>query len=362
MRHLALVFLVACGVEYDVTGNYAYFPLPEIDALGEGGTQSLPQDTDPLLGWIGSPCETVADCPYEDAVCLLDSEGFPAGTCSLACDQYCPDADGYPMTFCADIAELPPAVSDLGDGGCLSRCDFSAYPATGCRADYGCAAVTRANEPETQQFTCMPGATTDLSSCQLDLAARGVVFSPTIIADRSPEDYPELTCHVEDPVVIHTPLFGVDLIYSDGDNPTDVKGSCEMAHALADTILDVEPEGVETLRHYGTYNCRVIAGTNTLSRHSMGDAIDIMGFDFADGRSYTLYDDWEHDRDNPVGDGGAFLYDAANRWHDDYVWNIILTPNYNLAHDNHFHVDLTPGSDFMGFWDGRYIGPALYVD
>ena len=29
------------------------------------------------------------------------------------------------------------------------------------------------------------------------------------------------------------------------------------------------------------------------------------------------------------------------------VWNIVLTPNYNDAHRNHFHVDLTTDSDFI---------------
>jgi hypothetical protein len=31
----------------------------------------------------------------------------------------------------------------------------------------------------------------------------------------------------------------------------------------------------------------------------------------------------------------------------DQVWNIALTPNYNAAHRDHFHVDLTAGSDFI---------------
>ena len=29
------------------------------------------------------------------------------------------------------------------------------------------------------------------------------------------------------------------------------------------------------------------------------------------------------------------------------VWNIVLTPNYNADHRNHFHVDLTPDADFI---------------
>jgi hypothetical protein len=28
------------------------------------------------------------------------------------------------------------------------------------------------------------------------------------------------------------------------------------------------------------------------------------------------------------------------------TWNIILTPEYNADHDDHFHVDLTPGGMF----------------
>ena len=32
------------------------------------------------------------------------------------------------------------------------------------------------------------------------------------------------------------------------------------------------------------------------------------------------------------------------------------------AHDNHFHVDLTPGSDYISFTDNYFIGPAPYWD
>jgi hypothetical protein len=30
------------------------------------------------------------------------------------------------------------------------------------------------------------------------------------------------------------------------------------------------------------------------------------------------------------------------------IFNIILTPNYNAAHRDHFHVDLTPNAHFLG--------------
>ena len=67
----------------------------------------------------------------------------------------------------------------------------------------------------------------------------------------------------------------------------------------------------------------------------------------------------------PTSPEAIFLYESAHRWHDMKYWTIILTPNYNAAHDNHFHVDLTPGSDFIELLpsdDFGYIGPAPYAD
>jgi len=141
-----------------------------------------------------------------------------------------------------------------------------------------------------------------------------------------------------------------------------------MAHSLADTVVDVLPWDVVALRHYGTYNCRVISGSNplVLSQHGLANAIDIFGFEFADGELWTLIDDWEHhDDDEPLSfetEAGQWLYDAGYRWFTDDIWNVILTPDYNTAHDDHFHVDLTSGSNFHGFTDGRYYGPAPYGD
>ena len=332
---------------------------------GDDDDSTEPPLDDGPEGFVGGPCESDVDCDYDGGVCLLDAEGFPRGMCSKACDLYCPDDDWSPVTFCVEEAEFAgqeQAAADLGDGACSSRCDFEYFPDTGCRPDYGCVIVSRANEPWTEKYTCLPNRGTDLTQCHYDLAARGVAFEPTLIADDSPTGHPNLTCTIEDPVYIKSPVFGVDLLYYDGNPTNSVLAACDMAHALADTIEDVIPHGVSDLRHIGTYNCRVISGTSTLSRHSFADAIDIYGFGFTDGTLYTLVDDWEHDTTNPTSPGGAFLYDAAYRWYDAYIWNIILTPNYNSAHDNHFHVDLTPGSDYIGLTGDRWIGPAPYWD
>ena len=324
----------------------------DADGDADGGGETV------LSGFIGSPCEFDEDCEVEGGVCLLD--GFPGGMCSAPCDTFCPDADGHPVTFCIDGGTLEGFPDD--DGWCVSRCDFGHYDEIGCREEYGCAIEARNEEPWTETHACIPGAASDLSACHYELAERGVAFEPTIRAVDHPDGHPDIDCVVEDPVWVLSPVLGVELKYYDGMATPRSLASCEMAHAIADTVQDVKPFGVDTILHVGTYNCRVIAGTSTVSRHGHGDAIDIYGFRFTDGEEWTLIDHWEHDTESPSTDAGAFLYDAAHRWYDDWIWNIILTPNYNAAHDNHFHVDLSPGWHDLSVHDGRFIGPAPYAD
>ena len=309
-------------------------------------------------GFIGSPCSVDSDCEYDDGVCLTD--GFPDGMCSVQCDLYCPDQDGAPVTFCVDGSTFEDPT--LSGGWCVSRCDFDVFSGEGCRDEYGCTVQERHGEPETQNFSCIPGAESDLNSCHYELADRGIAFEPTVRAVDHPDGYPELDCIIEDPVWILSPVFGVEMKYYDGSVTERTLAACEMAHAVGDTIEDVVDAGVTALLHIGTYNCRNIAGTSDISRHGYADAIDIYGFEFDGGEVWTLIDDWEHDTETPTTDAGRFLYEAAYRWYEDYIWNIILTPNYNAGHDNHFHVDLSPGSHYVGMTDGRFIGPAPYAD
>ncbi|MBW2261317.1 MAG: extensin family protein [Deltaproteobacteria bacterium] len=353
--------LASCGGTGSVSGDGEDDVLGDatdaVDVLGD-----VDDDDEPYLpGWIGSPCTSETDCSYAESTCLAEA---PDGMCSLACDLYCPDRDGYPETFCVDAGSLPPEAPGFDEGACFSRCDYGFFPGTGCREGYGCVEVPRAGEPSTVRFACIPGEESPpLSECQLMLASMGVSFEPTTHSPESPDTHPELTCVIEDPVIVHPPIHGVDVTSPWGETP-NMLAACSMALSLVMTVDDVAEYGVTTFYHMGTYNCRVIAGTDRLSRHAYGDALDISGFDFEDGTSCTLVDDWEHDTETPVTPCGSFMYEAAHRWFDGYYWNTILTPNYNEAHDDHFHVDLTPDRHFMEALpgSGRYIGPAPYAD
>lgn len=325
----------------------------------EAGEDSGIVDSGPV-GFIGSACTTDADCPYDGGTCLIESQGYPNGTCSMDCASTCPDETGYPTTSCIDEDELPAGVPGEA-GSCLSRCDFGVYPYDGCREGYGCVQVARADVDLLDVYACVPNAETDIGACREALAARGAAFEPQIREDEHPEEDESLTCHVEEPVQLGPTVAGVDLRYYYDDEADRVLISCDGANAILDSAEDVGPLGVVEIVHVGTYNCRLISGSSSLSQHGLGYAIDINGFILEDGASYTIYDHWEDGDDSPETAGGLFLYETAHRWYEDWIWNIILTPEYNEAHDNHFHVDMTEGSHYLGLVDDtpHYLGPPI---
>ena len=44
----------------------------------------------------------------------------------------------------------------------------------------------------------------------------------------------------------------------------------------------------------------------------------------------------------PVTAAGVFLKDLVQSYHEQKVFNIILTPDYNDAHANHVHLEVRP--------------------
>lgn len=88
---------------------------------------------------------------------------------------------------------------------------------------------------------------------------------------------------------------------------------------------------------FGTYNCRRIAGTNRLSEHGRANAVDVWGFTLDGGQAITVLDGWNGDDDRVR----AFLRDlhrgACERF------QIVLGPDANADHRNHFHFDMGRG-------------------
>jgi hypothetical protein len=102
-------------------------------------------------------------------------------------------------------------------------------------------------------------------------------------------------------------------------------------------VLAREHLGKEIARieHYGTYACRNIynRAESRRSAHATARAIDISGFRLDDGSSVSVLRDW--DKDTP---GGRFLTEARDE--ACRFFGIVLSPAYNAAHANHFHLEL----------------------
>lgn len=86
----------------------------------------------------------------------------------------------------------------------------------------------------------------------------------------------------------------------------------------------------------GSYSCRPMNHVHgaRLSEHGYANAIDVSGFTMADGHRVTLKRDWN----NGTPRDQAFLRDVHQG--SCRFFTTVLSPNYDRAHHDHFHLDL----------------------
>jgi hypothetical protein len=124
--------------------------------------------------------------------------------------------------------------------------------------------------------------------------------------------------------------------------PRDAVASCAVNAGLALWLRHgVQPAAEEMLgsrvvaiEHFGTASCRRIGGSDSgrWSEHATGNAIDIGEFVLADGRRVSVLGHWPENDDR-----GAFLREVRDNGCD--VFATVLSPDYNAAHADHFHLD-----------------------
>ena len=109
-------------------------------------------------------------------------------------------------------------------------------------------------------------------------------------------------------------------------------------HSLQPAAQEVFGQAVTRVDHLGSFACRNIynRAEGQLSQHASANALDIAGFRLADGRSISVLKDWPGQ-----GDSARFLRRVRDGGCDDF--NVVLSPDYNAAHRNHFHLDMGRG-------------------
>lgn len=105
-------------------------------------------------------------------------------------------------------------------------------------------------------------------------------------------------------------------------------------HGLQPAAEQVFGQPVARVDHFGSYACRNIAGSNRRSQHASANALDLAGFRLEDGTRITVARDWKGD-----GSKARFLRQVKAAACD--AFRITLSPEYNAAHHDHLHVDMS---------------------
>lgn len=134
--------------------------------------------------------------------------------------------------------------------------------------------------------------------------------------------------------------------------------SCPLARTVTRFETDVlQPlaqrhfgQPVRKIHHAGTYDCRQKRNKTTqaaarsgsslggrLSEHSKGQAIDITAFELADGTMVSVKNHW-----SGAGPRSDFLQQVARASCGNF--NVVLTPNHDRWHRDHFHLDIGPNA------------------
>lgn len=108
-------------------------------------------------------------------------------------------------------------------------------------------------------------------------------------------------------------------------------------HALQPAAQAAYGQRVARVDHLGSFACRNMYSRENgfRSQHATANALDIAGFRLADGRSISVLKDWP--KENP---DARFLRQVREGACD--TFNVVLSPDYNAAHRDHFHLDVGP--------------------
>ena len=169
------------------------------------------------------------------------------------------------------------------------------------------------------------------------LTWRGATFQ--IIKDFEPDiaDGTDVVCEIEQPVVLSTPINGVEFDHD------EMLMSCELARSVV-RMTDVMVQYDLVFMDEGTpYNCRTISDSDRVSQHGHGRAIDLTDFRDSEGRVFDVEDHWEQYSDSPETYEGQVLHGLVHDLFNQGIFNVLLTPDYNEDHEDVFHFDLSPG-------------------
>jgi hypothetical protein len=187
------------------------------------------------------------------------------------------------------------------------------------------------------------------ADCPSELAKLGVIFSA---ASRKGIEYG---------VSVTGTLGGVRYVGS-ADDPLVI--DCSLARSLAEAGPYFTALGITDAHYSSAYSRRNVRGTNRPSKHSYGRAIDIHRFSGPDVGSVRIDQDFEQGLGDamdcigaPLTEGGAVLKVAQCQLIHSGLFSLVLSPDYDDAHHDHFHLEALPWGERAGI---RAAKPAVF--
>lgn len=152
------------------------------------------------------------------------------------------------------------------------------------------------------------------------------------------------------PIRVTSPIGGVWVQPANGNRVNAVM-DCRLAIRLLSWAPSLREYGVRTLEHYSAYRPNAtIEGSDKPSAHASALAIDLAKLHLDNGDVLDVLTDWEgRSRGKPPcpmrrDEGWAsrtlrsLVCDAIDR----HLFQVVLTPHHDKAHQNHVHLELRP--------------------
>lgn len=166
----------------------------------------------------------------------------------------------------------------------------------------------------------------DPELCRSALASSALKYAPL------PDSAPTAGCPLANSVRINAAGLALSSSFI---------ASCELAvafalferHGLQPAAQQVFGQRVTRLDHLGSFACRNIGGSQRRSQHASANALDIAGFRLADDRYVSVAGDW-------TGEGEKARFLRLVRASACEHFSVTLGPDYNVAHRDHFHLDM----------------------
>lgn len=156
---------------------------------------------------------------------------------------------------------------------------------------------------------------------------------------------------VANPVRLAGPLSEVRFI-APGSRSVYGMLDCRLVLALEELAALLREQGVTAVHVDNFYRprARLPGRKSKRSQHAYGLAIDMMGLTFSDGRTLTVERDWDarpgaaacgdESSAADLGPNAITLRNVVCAIARAGLFHHILTPNYDAAHADHFHLDI----------------------